>query len=343
MAHLALTDVAAGRFHAFERFERGALGLAGARAESFAVWTGPWIAEGVGAGTFPMRLLAVQDDVALDLVVEPAKELLLQGEHGLSQKGAAPGNASYYYSYTRLATRGRLRTAAGEHAVEGSSWLDREWSTSALEQGQVGWDWFALQLDDGRELMLYQLRGQDGSPSPESAGTLVAADGSSRALAPRLLDRPARALDEPRLGRRVPRALARAGRERRAGARGARGPAPAGARPRRALLGGRRRRRRQPHRPRLRRADRLLGPGGPRQRPASAARAARRPSSTSTRESSRAPTAKKTSTESRPARLEPVRALASQKKPGPATPANFSRIENRPKNSPERWRGIRLA
>jgi hypothetical protein len=48
--------------------------------------------------------------------------------------------------------------------------LDREWSTSALGPDQSGWDWFALQLDDGRELMFYRLRRKDGGMDPFSTG-----------------------------------------------------------------------------------------------------------------------------------------------------------------------------
>jgi len=68
--------------------------------------------------------------------------------------------------------------------VEGSSWLDREWGTSSLEKGQSGWDWFALQLSDGRDLMFYRLRRGDGGADPFSAGTLVLPDGSFRPLSP---------------------------------------------------------------------------------------------------------------------------------------------------------------
>jgi predicted secreted hydrolase len=60
--------------------------------------------------------------------------------------------------------------------------MDREWSTSALGPDLVGWDWFALQLDDGRELMLYRLRRRDGGIDPASQGTLVLADGGARGL-----------------------------------------------------------------------------------------------------------------------------------------------------------------
>ncbi len=69
--------------------------------------------------------------------------------------------------------------------MTGDSWMDREWSTSALPEGVVGWDWFALQLDDGSELMLYQLRRADGAMDPFSKGSLVAPDGQATPIAAR--------------------------------------------------------------------------------------------------------------------------------------------------------------
>lgn len=108
---------------------------------------------------------------------------MLHGERGYSRKGADPGNASIYSSWTRLAAHGRVRVGGRERKVSGEAWYDHEWGTSQLGQGVVGWDWFSLRLADGRELMLYRLRRADGSAEPFSAGTLVEADGSSRALA----------------------------------------------------------------------------------------------------------------------------------------------------------------
>ena len=180
LAHFALTDVEGRRFHAFERFRRGALGLAGAQAVPFRVWLDRWEASG---GPFPLTLRAAAGDVALDLRLARGKPPVLQGEAGLSRKGAAPGQASYYYSLTRMPTTGRLRLDGQDLTVRGLSWMDREWSTSSLAPGQVGWDWFALQLADGRELMLYRMRLADGGSDPASAGSLVAADGAKRHLA----------------------------------------------------------------------------------------------------------------------------------------------------------------
>ena len=60
--------------------------------------------------------------------------------------------------------------------------MDREWSTSVLSEALQGWDWFALQLTNGQELMVYQVRQQSGGIHPLSSGTLVAADGRPQAL-----------------------------------------------------------------------------------------------------------------------------------------------------------------
>ncbi len=177
MGHLALTDVEAERFRAEERFARGVPWLAGAEATPFRVYLEDWslaaVDPGAGTAPFPMRLSGEIDGARLDLTMEAGKPLVLQGEQGLSQKGPEPGNASYYYAHTRMPTAGWLVVESDSVAVEGLAWLDREWSTSALSPGQVGWDWFALQLDDGWEMMVYQLRREDGSADALSDGVLI--------------------------------------------------------------------------------------------------------------------------------------------------------------------------
>jgi predicted secreted hydrolase len=169
MGHFALTDIEAERFQAYERFERGALGLAGASSEPLRAWIGDWVLESVdGAAGFPMRVRASDRETAIDLTLSEGKNAVLHGEGGLSQKSPAPGNASYYYSHTRMPTEGTIVTGGDTLRVTGLSWLDREWSTSALAADQAGWDWFALQLDNGWELMAYQLRTLAGDSHPSS-------------------------------------------------------------------------------------------------------------------------------------------------------------------------------
>ncbi len=180
MAHFALTDVAGRRYDAFERFARGAAGLAGAKATPYRVWLEDWAAEEIEPNV--VRLRATQDDLAIDLLLTDRKGPILQGDAGYSQKGPEPGNASYYYSQTRLDSSGTVQAGEALFQVDGWSWMDHEFSTSALAPDQVGWDWFALQLDDGSELMVFQIRKADGSVDPFSSGTWVAPDGSTRHL-----------------------------------------------------------------------------------------------------------------------------------------------------------------
>jgi predicted secreted hydrolase len=182
MAHFAVTDVQAQRFAEEERFARGAVGLAGVMASPFRVWLEGWEARSVGDDLLPLRVRAQAEEVGLDLQLRRAKPIVLQGERGYSRKGSDPGNASYYYSIPRMRARGQVRTAEGTFDVEGLVWLDREWSTSVLQEGQVGWDWFALQLTGGRDLMMYQLRRDDGSPDAYSHAVLMDAEGSKTQL-----------------------------------------------------------------------------------------------------------------------------------------------------------------
>jgi predicted secreted hydrolase len=170
MGHFTVSDIGAGRFHAFERFSRAALGLAGARTQPLKVWLEDWKVEGGESQVFPLRLSAEADGVALSLSLEEGKPPVLQGDHGLSQKTAGAGNASYYYSLPRMPSRGTVTVDGRTFEVSGMSWMDREWSTKSLGADQVGWDWFALKLSDGSEFMHYQLRRQDGSADTFSAG-----------------------------------------------------------------------------------------------------------------------------------------------------------------------------
>lgn len=186
LAHFAVTDIESGRFHHFERFARGAGGLAGAAGDPFRVWLEDWSVEAATQdepdAPFPLRLRAAQDGIEVDFVVERGKPVVLQGDAGLSAKGPEPGNASFYYSFTRMPVTGRIRLRADAWDVDGLAWMDREWSTSALGEHIAGWDWFAIQLHDGRDLMIYQLRRHDGGADTHSAGMIVGVDGTATPL-----------------------------------------------------------------------------------------------------------------------------------------------------------------
>ncbi len=180
MAHFAISDVKNKSFHAFDRFSRDGLSLAGARSNPFKVWLEDWIVS--GENVFPMVLSASEKNISINITMSGEKPPVLQGNKGLSQKGPSRGNASYYYSCTRLNTEGIIKIDNNNFHVHGLSWMDREWSTSTLEENQVGWDWFAIQLSDGREVMYYQIRKKDGSAESLSNGTLINTDGTGKSL-----------------------------------------------------------------------------------------------------------------------------------------------------------------
>ena len=177
MAHFALTDIDNVNIHTFERFSRGAAGLAGASTGNLHVWLDDWSVAATPRETFPLRIRAKEDRIALDLNLEQGKAVVLHGEDGVSVKNDEPGNASYYYSYTRMPTEGRVSVGDETYTVSGNSWMDREWSSSALGREQLGWDWFALQLSNDHELMYYRFRRTDDEVDRFSYGAVVLPDG----------------------------------------------------------------------------------------------------------------------------------------------------------------------
>ena len=203
MAHLALSDLETGGFRFAERMNRAGPGWAGASEESYRVWNGSWEATlGIGGRH---RLRARDEDFGVDLELHPGRKPLLHGQAGLSRKGSQEGNASHYYSLTRMPTRGRIWIDGREFEVGGLSWMDHEFGTSFLEPEQLGWDWFALQLDSGQDLMLFQLRRSDARLDPHSGGTLLEAAGQSRALGRSdFTMEPVRTWQSPHSGARYP-------------------------------------------------------------------------------------------------------------------------------------------
>ena len=180
MGHFAVTDIDNNKFYYFEKFSRDGNKLAGAEASPLKVWIEDWTVTETDAGKyeFPnVKLSAKDKEISLDLELSLSKPIVLQGQNGLSQKSKEAGNASYYYSATRIETKGTIKIEGKDYKVEGSSWLDREWSTSALADYQKGWDWFSLQLDNNVEIMYYQLRNKDGSVDETSKGSIVFPDG----------------------------------------------------------------------------------------------------------------------------------------------------------------------
>jgi predicted secreted hydrolase len=177
MTHLALTDISGKRYQFTERVNRGGPGWAGAETTAYHVWNEDWQAALEAGGLH--RLQGKGPGFAIDLRATEDRPAVLHGDGGYSRKGSAAGNASHYYSLTHMPTRGTITVDGRVIDVTGLSWMDHEFGTTFLEPEQIGWDWFSIQLTDGRDLMIFQLRRADGSIDARSSGTLVERDGTT--------------------------------------------------------------------------------------------------------------------------------------------------------------------
>ena len=178
-AHLALTEVTSGRFHAFERFSRGTLGLSGSESSPVRVWLENWLveAETDDEGKTRFRLRAGQGDLGIDLHLQSIKPMVLPDANSPLE-----GGAFHYYLLTRMAAQGIVTVEGSSFDVEGYAWLDRAWGEVPLPRGQIALNRFVLQLDDGREILCFQLRRRGGDRMPIATGLLVERDGTTQSL-----------------------------------------------------------------------------------------------------------------------------------------------------------------
>lgn len=190
MAHFAISDIDRQRFHSFDRINRAGIGWAGAdsldsyRSDSdskrIRIWNEDWEAKISEASHM---LQAAENRYALDINLEPTKDEVIHGENGVSRRGPSSANASHYYSVSRARSSGEITVEGERFDVVGLSWIDHEFGTSFLDEKQTGWDWFSIQLEDGRDLMLFQIRREDGSIDPHSSATLIDMSGKPTHLA----------------------------------------------------------------------------------------------------------------------------------------------------------------
>ena len=189
MGHAAITDLTTGEHRFAEILQRTTPFLAGfgVAPDPRIAWSraapgtdGEWTLT-LDGDAFAFAMTDTRQKFGMQLATSLAKPLIFEGAQGVSVKGSGEHAASLYYSQTRLKTRGTVTFDGKTYDVTGESWMDKEFGSSLLGKAQVGWDWFSLQLDDQRELMLYLLRKPDGT-TDFASGTLVAADGSVRYL-----------------------------------------------------------------------------------------------------------------------------------------------------------------
>jgi len=186
-AHLAITDESKKRFEYREKISRGSFDEAGASEyksgeKAFRVWIEDWSAE-INASSIQNHILRAGDkEFGIELRLSSEKGPVIHGQNGISQKAKGEGYASHYYSITRLKTEGKIFLKGKVVSISGTSWIDHEFGSNQLREDQAGWDWFGIQLENGVDLMLYQIRHRDRKMDPYSSGTIVFHDGSQRHL-----------------------------------------------------------------------------------------------------------------------------------------------------------------
>ena len=159
-AHAAITDVEGKKLRHDQRIARDGFGVASSSETDMAIKLRDWTLQADGK-RYTAELPA--NDFGLKLQFIETQPVLLQGNNGLSRKGPDVKQASYYYSQPQLATTGSLRVQGKTFDVQGTAWLDHEWSQEILAPGAVGWDWIGMNLTDGSALTAFRLRDKTGN------------------------------------------------------------------------------------------------------------------------------------------------------------------------------------
>ncbi|MDD5479527.1 lipocalin-like domain-containing protein [Rhodoferax sp.] len=177
-AHAAVTDVTAQQLWHDQRIARStgaissAVDLAHTRETDTDIQLSDWT---LTRDRTSYQAQASAADFAFDLRLLESQPLLLQGDQGWSRKGPAPHQASFYYTLPQLQASGTLQLAGRTLQVQGTAWLDHEWSQSLMPPDAVGWDWLGMNLTDGSALTAYRLRSQQGD-TVWAGGSVRAAD-----------------------------------------------------------------------------------------------------------------------------------------------------------------------
>lgn len=174
LAQGAVTDVAANKFHFCEyvRFK-----IPRRPKDRFNLTAGPKGVLRAEGGDGTDRLHGEIDGITFDLDLASTKPPVLH--YGGGPHPYFFGGFTYYYSRVAMATTGTLTIDGVTHRVTGTSWFDRQYG-DLLQAITQGWQWFAIDLDDNRQIMLYDLLGKGSGV--ERAGSITDAQGHTRDL-----------------------------------------------------------------------------------------------------------------------------------------------------------------
>ena len=173
-AHFAVTDIGRQRFKFGERTEvTGSINAAGhSSVTGLSLSVDGWTLRDVPGG---FAISAGLDTVAVQLDIIPSKPAVIHNETGILD--FSPFGWSYYYSYSRAAVRGVLLDQGLPRPVTGMAWIDHQWG-DFISVASGGWDWYSVQLDDGRDFTASVVRDESGG-TVLRYGTLVGPDGEA--------------------------------------------------------------------------------------------------------------------------------------------------------------------
>ncbi|MCB2384607.1 carotenoid 1,2-hydratase [Shewanella sp. SR1] len=178
LAHSALTSSNAHLAH--EKWSRRHSEFAEVKLDPYQIRLDNWHWQSETNALFPATLTVENPDFSYRLQLNSQAPLQFQGVNGYSLKSRDGQVASYYYSQPFIEISGEINRNGKVERVTGQGWLDREWSSQFLTKTQQGWDWFALRLNDGSTLMLFQLR--DQSPAENTKNAPISAFYSARRM-----------------------------------------------------------------------------------------------------------------------------------------------------------------
>lgn len=176
--HLAITDIGNKKHYLADAIQKNSSDNVGAKTDTFHVWLRNWYAKSEGSAH---HLFAMDRNLGIDLILNPTKPPTLHGKNGYHWKGV-DGIPSNYISFTRMKTQGTIQIGDRKIDVDGTTWMDHEYTSFKPKKTTQGWDWFAIQMENDYDIMLYQLHKTDGTLATDSTGSIIDPYGKVQAI-----------------------------------------------------------------------------------------------------------------------------------------------------------------
>ncbi len=150
LAQAAISDVSSNKFHFCEEVSYYHLPRKMAnRFELRSSKNGALSAKGGGGSD---HLSFTVDTFRLDLNLKAVSEAV--SHYGGNIHSFSYGGDTLYYAREKMETQGTISIDGEQFAVEGTSWFDRQYG-ELFQSIFKGWQWFALELFSGEQIMLY--------------------------------------------------------------------------------------------------------------------------------------------------------------------------------------------